>query len=190
MCVFASLLHSFALESLHAIWPNTAANGFLPPPKASKDADYWGGRLEWNVKNFTFKNSDCQNTQSSGSIKTCCSLYSTLYIMSMDQKMSQCILFQWPQKCQNDVAGHFHPFILFSNDPELYKKKFTVVRHPCRLTTLPSNTRVSLSWNLTMIPISLGRHLEETRAFLMSARSLEMLRDTSEVISSNTMFGS
>ena len=57
-------------------------------------------------------------------------------------------------------------------------KKFTVVRHPCRLTTLPSNTRVSLSWDLTPIPISLGRHPEETRAFLMSARSLEMLRRT------------
>ena len=41
VCVFASLLHSFALESLHAIWPNTVVNGFLPPPKASKDADYW-----------------------------------------------------------------------------------------------------------------------------------------------------
>ena len=70
----------------------------------------------------------------------------------------------------------------------LQQKKFTVVRHPCRLTTLPSNTRVSLSWDLTLIPISLGRHPEETRAFLMSARSLEMLRDTSEVISSITMF--
>ena len=41
VCVFASLLHSFALESLHAIWPNTVVNGFLPPPKTSKDADYW-----------------------------------------------------------------------------------------------------------------------------------------------------
>ena len=111
--------------------------------------------------------------------------------MSMDQKMSQCIFFQLPQNCQNDVAGHLHQYFLFSNDPELYnKKKFTVVRHPCRLTTLPSNTRVSLSWDLTLIPISLGRHIEETRAFLMSARSLEMLRDTSEVIGSITMFGS
>ena len=110
--------------------------------------------------------------------------------MSMDQKMSQWILFQWPQKCQNDVAGYFHSFILFSNDPELYKKKSTVVRHPCRLTTLPSNTRVSLSWDLTLIPISLGRHPEETRAFLMSARSLEMLRDTSGVMSSITIFSS
>ena len=69
-------------------------------------------------------------------------------------------------------------------------KKFTVVHHPCRLTTLPSNTRVSLSWDLTLIPISLGRHPEETRAFLMSARSLEMLRDMSEGISSITMFSS
>ena len=96
--------------------------------------------------------------------------------------MSQCNLFQLPQNCKNAVAGHLHQYILFSNDPELYnKKKFTVVRHPCRLTTLPSNTRVSLSWDLTLIPISLGRHPEETRAFLMSARSLEMLRDTSEL---------
>ena len=84
------------------------------------------GRLEWNVKNFIFKNSDCKNTQSSGSIKTfgaSFSLYNTLYIMSMDQKMSQCNLFQLPQKCQNVVAGHLYQYILFSNDPELYNKK-------------------------------------------------------------------
>ena len=104
----------------------------------------------------------------------------------MDQKLSQSIFFQLSQNCQNDVAGHLHQYILFQKT----LKKFTVVRHPCRLTTLPSNTRVSLSWDLTLIPISLGRHLEETRAFLMSARSLEMLRDTSEVISSITMFSS
>ena len=71
------------------------------------------------------------------------------------------------------------PIYSISKDTELYnKKQFTVVRHPCRLTTLPSNTRVSLSWDLTLIPISLGRHPEETRAFLMSARSLQMLRRT------------
>ena len=95
VCVFASLLHSFALESLHAIWPNTVVNGFLPPPKASKDADYWTPWMKWEKLHFwelwlleRTKFWQYQNFR-----RFFLTIQHPLYIMSMDQKMSQCIFF-------------------------------------------------------------------------------------------------